>query len=95
MAYEQTVQPNGAAIRAFRKKERLSVAQVAGFVGLAPQSLTNIESGGRGTTPEVMRNLARVLGVPVEAITRDGSGASISPGPPGADDEEALLEKAS
>ena len=80
MAYEQTAQPNGAAIRAFRKKEGLTVPQLAGFVGLQPQSLTNIETGQRGTTPEIMRHLARVLGVPVEAITKDGTSAGISPG---------------
>jgi transcriptional regulator with XRE-family HTH domain len=86
MAYEQTTQANGAAIRAFRKKEKLSVPQLAGFVGLAAQSLTNIESGGRSTSPQVMRNLARVLGVPVEAITRDGTGLDAEADP------EALAE---
>lgn len=72
---------NGAAIRAFRKKERLSVAELAGFVGLHPSSLVNIENGRRPAGDEVIRNLARVLAVPVAAITRDGT-----PGEPG--DEE-------
>lgn len=65
---------NGAAIRAFRKKERLSVAQFAGFVGLHKQSLVNIENGRRPAGDEVIRNMARVLGVPVAAIVRDSAG---------------------
>jgi len=94
MPYEQTAQPNGAAIRAFRKKEKLSVPQLAGYVGLAPQSLTNIESGGRGTTRKVIGDLARVLGVPVEAITKDGTSVGLAPAADG-DEDESLLEKAS
>lgn len=65
---------NGAAIRAFRKKERLGVAEFAGFVGLHKASLVNIENGRRPAGDELIRNMARVLGVPVAAIVRDGIG---------------------
>lgn len=68
---------NGAAIRAFRKKERMSRAQLASYVGLHEASLTNIENGRRPAAPEVIGHLARVLAVPVEAITRSGTAEGI------------------
>jgi transcriptional regulator with XRE-family HTH domain len=70
---------NGAAIRAFREKERLSVATVAGLVGLDnPQSLRNIENGTRPASNDVIWHLARILRVPVKAITRDGTDDGIT-----------------
>jgi transcriptional regulator with XRE-family HTH domain len=72
MSCELIGRQNGAAIRAFRKKERLTVAELAGFVGLHPQALVNIENNSRPASPKAIRNLARVLGVPGEAITRAG-----------------------
>jgi transcriptional regulator with XRE-family HTH domain len=73
MTHELMGRQNGAAIRAFRKKEELEVAQLARYVGLHPQSLRNIENGRRPAGDDVMKDLARVLGVPIEAITRDGT----------------------
>jgi transcriptional regulator with XRE-family HTH domain len=86
MTHEPLGRQNGAAIRAFRKKEGLSVVQLAGYVGLHPQSLRNVENGRRPAGDEVIRHLARVLGVPVEAITRDGAstGNADEPEPAGA-----------
>jgi transcriptional regulator with XRE-family HTH domain len=70
---------NGAAIRAFREKEQMSVAVVAGLVGLDnPQSLRNIENGTRPASNDVIWHLARILRVPVKAITRDGTGDGIT-----------------
>jgi transcriptional regulator with XRE-family HTH domain len=65
---------NGAAIRAFRNKEGLSVVKVAGLLQIHPQALRNIENGTRPAGSEVMWHLARILDVPLKAITRDGTG---------------------
>lgn len=73
MTHDPVGRQNGAAIRAFRKKEQLSVVKLAACVGLHEQSLRNIENGRRSVSREVLKDLARVLGVPVEAITRDGT----------------------
>lgn len=64
---------NGAAIRAFRKKEGKSVPEVAGLLGMHQQSLRNIENGRRPASDEVIWHLSRILAVPVAAITRDGT----------------------
>ena len=74
MTHNLVGRQNGAAIRAFRQKEKLSVVRLAGYVGLHEQSLRNIENGRRTTSSETLRDIARVLGVPVAAITRDGTG---------------------
>lgn len=73
MTHQPLGRQNGAAIRAFRKKEHLSVAELAGFVGLHEKSLVNIENGRRPAGDEVLRNLARVLGVPLDAIVRSAT----------------------
>ena len=81
---------NGAAIRAFREKEKMSVATVAGLVGLDnPQSLRNIENGTRPASNDVIWHLARILRVPVKAITRDGTDNGIT-APAEPDDVAAL-----
>jgi transcriptional regulator with XRE-family HTH domain len=83
MRNEPDVRPNGAAIRAFREKDRRTRADVARYAGLKPQSLTNIENGQRSTTIEVIRLIAEILDVPVDAITRgDASLADDTPAEP-------------
>lgn len=77
MTHEPVGRQNGAAIRAFREKEDLSVPEMAGFIGLSPQSLRNIENGTSPASPKVIRNAARVLGVPPKAITRSGTDEGI------------------
>jgi transcriptional regulator with XRE-family HTH domain len=80
---------NGAAIRAFREKEEMSVATAAGLVGLDnPQSLRNIENGTRPASNDVIWHLARILRVPIRAITRDGTDDGIT-APVVAEPEEA------
>lgn len=70
---------NGAAIRAFREKEKMSVATAAGLIGLDnPQSLRNIENGTRPASNDVIWHLSRILAVPVKAITRDGTDDGIT-----------------
>lgn len=84
MTHQLIGRQNGAAIRAFRNKEGMSVVQLAGYIGLHPQSLRNIENGRRPASEEIIRNLSRVLGVPVEAITRTGTDCGIEADPAGA-----------
>lgn len=67
---------NGEAIRALRKAHGKGVVELAGLVKIHPQSLRNIENGRRQASHGVIRRLARELGVPVKAITRDDAGAS-------------------
>lgn len=89
---------NGAAIRAFRKKERMTVAGLAGHAGIAEQSLRNIENGHRPASDETIWRLARLLAVPVEAITRSGTAEGISAeipeGAPGPDEPETAAPEA-
>lgn len=90
-----TGRQNGAAIRAFREKERLSVPQVAALLGLKnPQSLRNIENGRRPASDKVIWHLARILAVPVDAITRDGSGGAPEECPAGDEETPAEPERA-
>lgn len=78
MRNEPDVRANGAAIRAFREKDRRTRADVARYAGIGPQSLTNIENGQRNTKPRVIRLIAEILDVPVAAITRDGTDDGIA-----------------
>jgi transcriptional regulator with XRE-family HTH domain len=73
MTHDLVGRQNGAAIRAFRLKEKLTVVKLAGYVGLHEQSLRNIENGRRPASGETLQDIARVLGVPVAAITRNGA----------------------
>lgn len=77
---------NGVAMRAFRQKVEISVIEMAGYLGMHPQSLRNIENGRRPASPKAIKDAARILGVPIEAITRSGTAAGI--------DEEAPAEPA-
>jgi transcriptional regulator with XRE-family HTH domain len=89
MKHDLVGRQNGAAIRAFRQKERLSVVKFAGYVGLHEQSLRNIENGRRSVSSETLQDIARVLGVPVAAITRDGTGPDFAGDEPEAEPEPA------
>jgi len=73
MTYEPTGRQNGAAIKAIRKKDRRSLADVAQYAGLHPQALVNIENNSRPASAEVIVKIAEILDVPVAAITRDGT----------------------
>lgn len=73
MQREPVVRQNGAAIRAIRKKDRRTVADVAAYAGLKPQTLTNIENNSKPVSREALLKIADLLGVPIAAITRDGT----------------------
>ncbi len=72
MPSEPAGRQNGLAIRFFRKKELMATAQLAACVGLSEQGLRNIENGSKPASDEVISAIARTLGVPTGAITRDG-----------------------
>jgi transcriptional regulator with XRE-family HTH domain len=73
MQREPVVRQNGAAIRAIRKKDRRTVADVAAYAGLKPQTLTNIENNSKPVSREALLKIADLLGVPLAAITRNGT----------------------
>lgn len=60
---------NGAALRAIRELAGVDQPDLAKRVGIHQASLSNIERGQRGASPEVVRKLADHLGVTVDAIT--------------------------
>jgi transcriptional regulator with XRE-family HTH domain len=60
---------NGASVRVIRELSGISLSDVAARAGIAKATLSNIERGIHGTTPETNRSLADALGVPLESIT--------------------------
>lgn len=72
MRREPAGRQNGPAIRAFRKLVGLRVAQLAQYAGLQhAQTLVNIENDSRPASVATIKAIARVLGVPAEAIVRN------------------------
>ena len=61
--------PNGAAIREFRERAKLSANRVALHIGVTRQYLRRLEQGQRGATEDTLKKLAEALDVPYEAIT--------------------------
>lgn len=53
-------------LRAARKRRGMTQAEVAAAVGIAQGFLSAIEAGTRRGSPETMRKLAEVLGLPPE-----------------------------
>lgn len=62
---------NGAAIRSLREKDGWHQPDFAREVGVTQAALSNIEREKRGTRPATIYRIARVLRVPVAAITRE------------------------
>jgi DNA-binding XRE family transcriptional regulator len=75
---------NGAAIRALRRESGEKVGVLAAKCGLHTQALVNIENGFRQASWEACYRIARELGVPLAAITRE------PPPDPAAEDREAV-----
>lgn len=63
------LQTHGEALRAIRKKDRRTAADVARYAGMSAQHLYNAESGQRNIDREKLERIAEILGVPVAAIT--------------------------
>lgn len=79
MTQELMGRQNGAAIRAIRKLQDISLADMAQYLGLAHRNVvTSIENNRRPASPRVIRDAARVLGVPIEAITRSGTADGVA-----------------
>lgn len=62
---------NGAAIRSLREKDGWHQPDFAKLVGVSQAALSNIEREKRGARPATIYRIARVLRVPVAAITRE------------------------
>ncbi len=62
---------NGAAIRSLREKDGWHQPDFAREVGVTQAALSNIEREKRGVRPATIYRIARVLRVPVAAITRE------------------------
>ena len=67
---------NGAAIRVIRKLSGMSPADLAAAIGIAEQSLRNIENDSRPASEAVLYAIAGRLDVPLRAITRDATGVA-------------------
>jgi transcriptional regulator with XRE-family HTH domain len=62
---------NGAAIRSLREKDGWHQPEFARKVGMSQSALSNIEREKRSARPATIQRIARVLRVPVAAITRE------------------------
>lgn len=60
---------HGAALRAIRKKDRRTAADVARFARISPQTLYNAENGQSNLGPDTLKRVADILNIPVAAIT--------------------------
>lgn len=60
---------NGATVRVIRELSGISQVDLAARVGISQGSLSHIEAGKFGTTPQTARKIADGLGVPLEAVT--------------------------
>ena len=60
---------NGAALRSVRDLVGISRGELGRRVGIHGATISNLELGNHGASPEVMRKLADALGVPLDAIT--------------------------
>lgn len=63
-------QPNGPEIQALREERGMSRTQLGEKVGKSYQWVYNIENGHKGTKPETLYLLARILDVPVQRVWR-------------------------
>lgn len=66
----QTIRANGAAIRALREKDGLSLEELSRKAGLRSHShLSHIERGEKVPSRRALNRIARALAVPVAAIS--------------------------
>lgn len=60
----------GQQIRAARKAKRVSLRKLAASVGCSFGFINDIEQGRRNASPDIIRNLARALGVSPDPMVR-------------------------
>ncbi|MGE7432788.1 helix-turn-helix domain-containing protein [Kitasatospora sp. NPDC001175] len=63
--------PNGTAIRAIRKAQKLSLREVAARTSRDAGFLSRVERGESGASEDTLRRIAAALTVPVAAINRE------------------------
>lgn len=61
---------HGPAIRALRRKEGFHTHEFADLVGVSASHLRNIENEQRVAGLENLNRIARILGVPIAAVSR-------------------------
>lgn len=71
-----TLEQNGAAIRALRQKDGYTAEAFALQVGVSYSHYRNIENEHRSASIEVLNRIARQLVVPLAAILRDPAEAA-------------------
>lgn len=64
------MQVDAEAVQAIRFLAGWSPSRFATEIGITPSHLSNIESGRRQASPEVIKRMADVLGVPVTALVK-------------------------
>jgi transcriptional regulator with XRE-family HTH domain len=62
-------QLNPAALREIRQLAGVTQAELARRAGIHPRTMTNIELGKHGVSPQLIVKLAEGLKTPVDAIT--------------------------
>jgi transcriptional regulator with XRE-family HTH domain len=67
----ERLRQNGAAIRSLREKDGWHQPDFARMAGMSQSALSNIEREKRSARPATIHRIARVLRVPVAAITRE------------------------
>ena len=60
---------NGAAVKVIREALGISQRDLAGRCAVSQGSLSNVERGINGASPELSRKVADAMGVPLESIT--------------------------
>ena len=64
----QGVQLNRVALQVIRERSRMSKSQLASLAGLSNGAYSDLESGRRNASEDVIGRLAEALAVPVPAI---------------------------
>jgi len=65
------------AVKAVRTKSGLTQAQLASLVGISPNYMSEVESGRRSLGPDVLKQVAHVLNVPLVVLERRHEGADL------------------
>lgn len=62
---------NGASLRAIRERSGWSLGKFAAAVETKHSHISNLEAGRRKASPELLVRMAKVLDVPLAALTTD------------------------
>lgn len=67
----RTTRQHGPAIRALRKKDGYEIQEFANMIGISYSHLQNIEHENKQASEEDLNKIARLLGVPLAAVSRE------------------------